>query len=80
MAHYEGETLKERIARGPLALDDAVDIATQIGQGLAEVSQHDNLARSGGWQVGTVLRAFLAGFKEANRWQNNTARSTGGCS
>ena len=30
MAHYEGETLKERIERGPLALDDAVDIATQV--------------------------------------------------
>ncbi len=36
MAHYEGETLKERIARGPLGLDNAVDIATQVGQGLAE--------------------------------------------
>ena len=36
MAHYEGETLKERIARGPLELDDALDIATQVGQGLAE--------------------------------------------
>ena len=36
MAHYEGETLKTRIDRGPLALDDAVDIATQVGQGLAE--------------------------------------------
>ena len=36
MAHYEGETLKERIARGPLDLDDALDIATQDGQGLAE--------------------------------------------
>ena len=36
MAYYEGETLKERIERGPLALDDAVDIATQVGQGLAE--------------------------------------------
>ena len=36
MAHYEGETLKERIARGPLDLDDAIDIATQVGQGLAE--------------------------------------------
>ena len=36
MAHYEGETLKERIARGPLALDDAIDIATQVGRGLAE--------------------------------------------
>ena len=36
MAYYEGETLKERIERGPLALDEAVDIATQVGQGLAE--------------------------------------------
>ena len=36
MAHYEGETLKERIARGPLELNDAIDIATQVGQGLAE--------------------------------------------
>ena len=36
MTHYEGETLKERIARGPLDLNDALDIATQVGQGLAE--------------------------------------------
>ena len=36
MAYYEGETLKERIGRGVLAPDEAVDIATQVGQGLAE--------------------------------------------
>ena len=36
MAYYEGETLKQRIERGPLALGEAVDIATQVGQGLAE--------------------------------------------
>ena len=36
MAHYEGETLKERIARGPLDVNDAIDIATQVGQGLAK--------------------------------------------
>ena len=36
MAHYEGETLKDRIARGPLAVNDAIDIATQVGEGLAE--------------------------------------------
>ena len=36
MAHYEGETLKERIARRPLELNDAIDIPTQVGQGLAE--------------------------------------------
>ena len=39
MARYEGETLKERIERGLLKLDDAVDIATQVGQGLAEAHQ-----------------------------------------
>ena len=36
MAHYEGETLKERIERGPLDLTDAIDIATQVGEGLAK--------------------------------------------
>ena len=36
MAHYEGETLKERISKGPLELGDAIDIATQVGEGLAE--------------------------------------------
>ena len=36
MAYYEGETLKERIERGPLALDEAVDIATQVGRGLSK--------------------------------------------
>ena len=36
MAYYEGETLKQRIERGALARDEAVDIATQVGQGLAE--------------------------------------------
>lgn len=36
MAHYEGETLKKRIEGGRLPLDDALDIATQVGQGLAE--------------------------------------------
>ena len=39
MAHYEGETLKERIERGPVELDDAIDIATQVGQGLAKAHE-----------------------------------------
>ena len=39
MAHYEGETLKERVETGPLALGDAIDIATQVGTGLAEAHQ-----------------------------------------
>ncbi len=29
MAYYAGETLKQRIEQGPLALDEAVDIATR---------------------------------------------------
>jgi len=36
MAFYEGETLKRRIARGPLAIDEAVRIAAQIGEGLSK--------------------------------------------
>ena len=36
MAYYEGETLKKRIASGPLTVDHALDIAVQIAQGLAE--------------------------------------------
>ena len=34
MAFYEGETLKKKINRGPLDLDDAVNIALQIAAGL----------------------------------------------
>ena len=36
MAHYPGETLKQRIARGPLAVPAALDIAWQIASGLAK--------------------------------------------
>jgi eukaryotic-like serine/threonine-protein kinase len=36
MPFYGGETLAQRIARGPLPLDAAVDIACQIAQGLAK--------------------------------------------
>jgi len=36
MACYEGETLKKKIERGPLKLEDAVDIAIQVAQGLTK--------------------------------------------
>jgi serine/threonine protein kinase len=39
MAYYDGETLKERIARGPLSIEDAVDIATELAQALSQAHQ-----------------------------------------
>ncbi|MEE9168121.1 MAG: protein kinase [bacterium] len=36
MACYEGESLKDRIERGPLPLDECIDIAIQAAQGLAK--------------------------------------------
>ena len=35
MAYYDGETLMQKIERGPLVLDEALDVAIQVGQGLA---------------------------------------------
>ena len=35
MAHYEGQTLKQRLAGGALPLADALNIATQVADGLA---------------------------------------------
>jgi len=34
MEYVEGESLKDRIARGPLKIDEALDLAIQIAQGL----------------------------------------------
>jgi len=36
MAYYQGETVKQKIERGPLSAREAVGIALQIGQGLAK--------------------------------------------
>jgi tetratricopeptide (TPR) repeat protein len=40
MPFYEGETLKSRISRGPLPIDEALAIALQIARGLAKAHQH----------------------------------------
>ncbi len=45
MARYEGETLKERIARGPLLLDDALDITRQVAEGLTKAHVRDIVHR-----------------------------------
>jgi serine/threonine protein kinase/tetratricopeptide (TPR) repeat protein len=36
MACYDGESLKAKIERGPLRLEEALDIASQVAQGLAK--------------------------------------------
>ncbi len=39
MAYYGGETLKDRIARGPVPVDQGIDIAAQVAEGMARA--HD---------------------------------------
>jgi len=39
MALYEGETLKSRITRGPLDVDEALDIAARVAAGLARAHE-----------------------------------------
>jgi len=45
MACYEGESLKDRIERGPLPIDEAIDIATQISRGLAKAHSKEIIHR-----------------------------------
>lgn len=45
MPFYQGETLAARISRGPLPADDAVDIITQVADGLANAHGHDIVHR-----------------------------------
>src|SRR4051794_2314041 len=41
MAYYEGETLKERLARGHLPVKEALSIASQVAQGLAKAHRQE---------------------------------------
>jgi TolB-like protein len=40
MDFYEGETLKKKIERGPLKIDEAIGLALQVAQGLAKAHEH----------------------------------------
>lgn len=40
MAYYAGETLKQRIERGPLPVDDSLHVAFQTLRGLAKAHEH----------------------------------------
>jgi DNA-binding winged helix-turn-helix (wHTH) protein len=60
LAFYEGETLQQKLERGPLPLPEAVGIARQIARGLAaahrrQIGQHRDPARRHG--KATRLRA-----------------------
>ncbi len=39
MAYYAGETLKKKIARGPLPVAEALDYAVQVAQGLVKAHE-----------------------------------------
>ena len=45
MDYYEGETLKQRLERGPLSSDRAIEIAIQIAQGLSNAHKQDIVHR-----------------------------------
>jgi len=40
MPLYQGETVKEKIRRGPLSLDEAIGIAVQLAEGLSKAHHH----------------------------------------
>jgi serine/threonine protein kinase/tetratricopeptide (TPR) repeat protein len=45
MAYYEGETLKDKIARGIIEIDEVINIAIQICEGLEKAHKNDIIHR-----------------------------------
>src|SRR5512136_2574522 len=40
MEYLDGETLKKKIERGPLKIEEAIDVAIQVAQGLTKAHEH----------------------------------------
>ena len=45
MDYYEGESLKQKIERGPLKIDNAIDITVQIAEGLSKAHEKEIIHR-----------------------------------
>ena len=45
MAYYEGETLSQKLARGPIPVRDSLDLAMQIARGLSAAHAHHIIHR-----------------------------------
>ena len=45
MDYYEGESLRNKIDRGPLSIEEAIDIVIQISQGLAKAHSKEIVHR-----------------------------------
>ena len=88
MAHYGGGTLKERLSRGALSLDDALDIAIQLADGLAEahaaaIVHRDikpaNAVLSNTGEVKIVDFGLARVLSQVTATQSGTTRGTPGC-
>ena len=73
MAYYEGETLKDKIAKEPLKADHAIDIALQVAEG--ENQRH--LYPAGYWHSHRDFRTLisktwrLSNGRYSSWWQNS---------
>lgn len=81
MAFYDGESLAQRIRRGPLPFRDAVDIAIQIAQGLAEAHARHIVHRDvkpSNVMITSQGAAKIVDFGLARVVSTHTATQTGG--
>ncbi|MGH9745130.1 MAG: protein kinase domain-containing protein [Candidatus Acidiferrales bacterium] len=81
MAFYDGESLAQKIRRGPLPFRDAVDIAIQIAEGLAEAHSHHIVHRDvkpSNVMISSQGAAKIVDFGLARVIAGHSATQTGG--